>query len=120
VRFVPTFFINGRRYDGPWDESSFTDAMLGSLGHRVRTAALEFASWAPSTGVLLLLATAIAVVIANSAIGPAFDALWHAELGLILGDASARMSLLHWVNDGLLYDLLPGRGAGDQARVHHR
>src|SRR5262245_36037991 len=21
VRFVPTFFINGRRYDGPWDES---------------------------------------------------------------------------------------------------
>ena len=102
VRFVPTFFINGRRYDGPWDESSFTDAMLGSLGHRVRTAALEFASWAPSTGVLLLLATAIAVVIANSAVGPAFDAFWHAELGLTLGDASARMSLLHWVNDGLL------------------
>ncbi|HUF26609.1 MAG TPA: thioredoxin domain-containing protein [Gemmatimonadaceae bacterium] len=54
VRFTPTFFINGRRYDGPWDESSFTDAMLGSLGHRVRTAALRFASWAPSTGLLLL------------------------------------------------------------------
>jgi NhaA family Na+:H+ antiporter len=43
VRFTPTFFINGRRYDGPWDESSFTDAMLGSLGHRVRTGALTFA-----------------------------------------------------------------------------
>jgi Na+:H+ antiporter, NhaA family len=40
VRFTPTFFINGLRYDGPWDEASFTDAMLGSLGHRVRTAAL--------------------------------------------------------------------------------
>src|SRR5690349_15785417 len=39
VRFTPTFFINGQRYDGPWDEASFTDAMLGSLGHRVRTAA---------------------------------------------------------------------------------
>ena len=47
VRFTPTFFINGARYDGPWDEASFTDAMLGSLGHRVRTAALGFASWAP-------------------------------------------------------------------------
>src|SRR5262245_11728968 len=23
VQFTPTFFINGRRYDGPWDESSF-------------------------------------------------------------------------------------------------
>ena len=54
--FTPTFFINGRRYDGPWDESSLSDAMLGSLGHRVRSAALDFASWAPSTGVLLLLA----------------------------------------------------------------
>ena len=57
VRFTPTFFINGQRYDGPWDEASFTDAMLGSLGHRVRTAALGFASWAPSTGFMLLLAT---------------------------------------------------------------
>src|SRR5690606_41789321 len=53
VRFTPTFFINGVRYDGPWDESSFTDAMLGSFGHRVRTAALTFASWAPSAGLLL-------------------------------------------------------------------
>src|SRR5262245_50870117 len=61
VRFTPTFFINGLRYDGPWDEASFTDAMLGSLGFRVRSAALGFASWAPSTGVLLLLATLAAI-----------------------------------------------------------
>jgi len=50
VHYTPTFFINGRRYDGPWDESSFADAMLGTLGHRVRTAALSFAAWAPSAG----------------------------------------------------------------------
>jgi NhaA family Na+:H+ antiporter len=36
VRFTPTFFVNGRRYDGPWDENSFADAPLGTLGHRVR------------------------------------------------------------------------------------
>ena len=102
VRFVPTFFINGRRYDGPWDESSFTDAMLGSLGHRVRTAALEFASWAPSTGVLLLLATVAALLIANAPAGHAFDAFWNTEVGLVFGDFVARMSLLDWVNDGLL------------------
>ena len=57
VRFTPTFFINGTLYDGPWDTSSFTDAMLGSLGHRVRSAALSFASRAPSTGFRLLAAT---------------------------------------------------------------
>jgi NhaA family Na+:H+ antiporter len=102
VRYTPTFYINGRRYDGPWDESSFTDAMLGSLGHRVRTTALRFASWAPSTGTLLLLTTILAVVIANSAFGPAFEALWHTPLGLVVGDAGFRLSLLHWINDGLL------------------
>ena len=51
VRFTPTFFINGRRYDGPWDEASFTDAMLRlarpSACGRPRC---SFASWAPSTG----------------------------------------------------------------------
>jgi NhaA family Na+:H+ antiporter len=62
---TPTFFINGRRYDGPWDESSLSDAMLGTLGHRVRSAALDFHSWGPSAGVLLLLATLLATTGSN-------------------------------------------------------
>jgi NhaA family Na+:H+ antiporter len=102
VRFTPTFFINSRRYDGAWDESSFSDAMLGRLGHRVRSAALDFAGWAPSAGVLLLIATVFAVVLTNSGVGPAFEALWQEYLGITLGGSSFRMSLLHWINDGLL------------------
>ena len=102
VRFTPTFFINGMRYDGPWDEASFTDAMLGSLGHRVRTAALGFASWAPSAGLMLLLATLAAIILTNTASGPAFSGFWEMPLGLSLGDAGFRMSLIHWVNDALL------------------
>lgn len=102
VRFTPTFFINGLRYDGPWDEASFTDAMLGSLGHRVRTAALGFASWAPSAGVMLLLATLLAIAFTNSPWGAAFSAFWETNLALNFGDAEFRMSLLDWVNDALL------------------
>lgn len=102
VRVTPTFFINGRRYDGPWDESSFTDAMLGSLGHRVRSAALDFASWAPSVGVLLLIASLLAVALTNSAFGEAFAHLWETPLGIGFGDSGFSMSLHHWVNDGLL------------------
>jgi NhaA family Na+:H+ antiporter len=102
VRYTPTFFINGERYDGPWDEASFTDAMLGSLGHRTRVAALRFASWAPSTGLMLLLATLLAVAFMNSGLGPAFESFWHTDFGLSLGDSAFRMSLLHWVNDALL------------------
>ena len=102
VRFTPTFFINGMRYDGPWDEVSFTDAMLGSLGHRVRTAALGFASWAPSTGIMLLLATLLAIVVMNSPAGAAFEHFWHTSLGVSFGESGFHMSLLHWVNDALL------------------
>ena len=102
VHYTPTFFINGRRYDGPWDESSFTDAMLGSLGHRVRTAALSFASWAPSAGILLLLATLVAVALTNSGLGRDFEAFWQTAFGFALGGSGFQLSLLHWVNDALL------------------
>lgn len=102
VQITPTFFINGRRYDGAWDESSFSDAMLGTLGHRVRAAALDFAGWAPSAGVLLLIATLLAVALTNSAMGPGFEGFWKTYFGLTLGGAGFRLSLLHWINDGLL------------------
>jgi Na+:H+ antiporter, NhaA family len=102
VRFTPTFFINGSRYDGPWDESSLRDALLGSLGHRMRTAALTFASWAPATGMMLLVATIAAIVLANSTVGEAVETFWHYTAGLAVGETTFQMSLLHWVNDGLL------------------
>jgi NhaA family Na+:H+ antiporter len=102
VMITPTFFINSRRYDGPWDESSFLDAMVGTLGHRFRSAALDFASWGPSAGVLLLLSTLFAIAVTNSAWGPAYEEFWHQHLGFTLGATSFKMSLLHWVNDALL------------------
>ena len=102
VKLVPAFFINGRRYIGPWDRSSLTEAMEGSLGHRVRAAALDFASWAPSAGVLLLIAAVVAVILTNSPWGPGFAAFWSQEFGLVFGAADFRLTVLQWVNDGLL------------------
>lgn len=102
VRVTPTFFINGRRYDGPWDEASLSEAMLGSLGHRVQSAAVDFASWAPSTGVLLLLMSVLAVLIVNSPVGHAFLHLWSVPFGFAYAEAAFRMPLVNWVNDGLL------------------
>jgi len=102
VAVTPTFFINGRRYDGPWDESSFTDAMLRTPGHRLRSAAEDFVGWAPAAGLLLLLAAVLAVLLTNSAWGPAFAQWWERPLGFSFGEAAFSMSLLHWVNDGLL------------------
>jgi Na+:H+ antiporter, NhaA family len=102
VRMTPTFFINGRRYDGAWDEVSLSEAMLGSLGHRVHSAAVDFASWAPATGVLLLLMSVLAVVFVNSPLAQGFEDAWQTELGIALGDREFRMPVLQWINDGLL------------------
>ena len=99
---TPTFFINGRRYDGPWDESALADAMLGTLGHRVRSAALDFASWGPSAGLLLLAATIVAVVLTNTGLGPDFAAFWEQRFGLTFDEHGFSLSLQHWINDGLL------------------
>jgi NhaA family Na+:H+ antiporter len=102
ARATPTFFINGRRYEGAWDESALAEALLGSLGHRLQTAMLDFARWAPSTGLLLLIGTAIALTLSNSTVGPAFQAAWHGPLGIALGGGGFALSLLDWVNHGFL------------------
>ena len=102
VLVTPTFYINGRKYEGLWDAAEFADAMLGSLGHRVRAAALDFARWAPSAGLLLLLATVLAVILTNSALGPGFQAFWRRPFGFHFGDWTFGLPLVRWVNDGLL------------------
>jgi NhaA family Na+:H+ antiporter len=102
ARVTPTFYINGRRYAGTWDESSLADAMLGSLGHRIQSAAFEFVRWGPSSGLLLGLATMLALVLSNSPLGSAFAAWWETPLGLQWGSRAFAHSLVYWVNHALL------------------
>ena len=99
---TPTFFINNRRYEGPWDESSLAEAMLGSLGHRLHAATVDFVRWAPSAGLSLLLMSVLAVLLVNSPIGPAFQSWWDQSFGLQLSGSAFALPLLDWVNDGLL------------------
>ncbi|MGH9320599.1 MAG: Na+/H+ antiporter NhaA [Vicinamibacteria bacterium] len=99
---TPTFFINDRRYEGAWDESSLAEAMLGSLGHRLHAATLDFIRWAPSAGLLLLLMSVVAVLLTNSPVGPAFESWWEAPFGFRLGTAAFTLPLIDWINHGLL------------------
>jgi NhaA family Na+:H+ antiporter len=102
VRVTPTFFINGQLYAGTWDESSLSDAMLGTLGHRIQSAAFEFVRWGPLSGLLLGLATVLALVLSNSPFGPEFAAWWKTPLGFQWSTRVFAHPLVHWVNHGLL------------------
>lgn len=99
---VPTFFINGQRYDGAWDAHSLGEAMLGSLGHRVHSAAVSFASWAPAAALLLGLVTLLALLLSNTTAGTGIELFWTTPLSLSFGDAAFSLTLRQWINDGLL------------------
>ncbi len=102
ARVTPTFFINGRRYEGAWDEASLSEAMLRSLGHRIHSASLDFVRWGPSTGLLLVVMTLLAVVLSNTSLGPGFLQLWETPLGIEVGSGEFALSIIDWVNHGLL------------------
>ncbi|RBY75872.1 Na+/H+ antiporter NhaA [Blastococcus sp. TF02-09] len=52
--------------------------------------------------VLLVAATVLALLWANSPWGEAYDRLWHTEFAVRLGDRTIGQDLQHWVNDGLM------------------
>ncbi|MFG1706064.1 Na+/H+ antiporter NhaA [Nonomuraea sp. M3C6] len=56
---------------------------------------------AGSTSVLLI-ATVLALLWANSPWGHTYEAFWHTHMGISFGDALFTLDLRHWVNDGLM------------------
>ncbi len=62
----------------------------------------DFAHKQSSGGILLIAATAIALVWANSPWGESYAALWHTKLTVAVGDFSISKDLTHWINDGLM------------------
>ena len=53
-------------------------------------------------GVVLLVCTALALVLANSSLGPAYHHLWETTAGVEVGGYRLVHSLEHWINDGLM------------------
>ncbi|PRY48416.1 Na+/H+ antiporter NhaA [Geodermatophilus tzadiensis] len=51
---------------------------------------------------LLLAATVLALVWANSPMGEGYTAFWHTEFAVRLGGTELALDLQHWVNDGLM------------------
>jgi NhaA family Na+:H+ antiporter len=62
----------------------------------------EFIHRQTTSGLLLMGTALLALALANSALAPAYAHLTHLPIGITIGDWSLRMSLHHWVNDGLM------------------
>jgi NhaA family Na+:H+ antiporter len=99
---TPAFFLNGVRYDGPWDLDSLIAEVRKPLGVQVRLLFRQFTRLQASGGILLLAAAAVALIWANSAWGQGYFDLWETYLTVSLGSMALKENLLHWVNDGLM------------------
>jgi NhaA family Na+:H+ antiporter len=62
----------------------------------------RFAEKEASSSILLLGATVIAVLWANSPLSPLYYSFWHMELSVSVGPYLISKSLLHWINDGMM------------------
>ncbi len=62
----------------------------------------DFISKEALSGVLLFVATVLAVIVANSSLGDTYMALWQMPLGVTLGEMKVSMSLTYWIDDGLM------------------
>ncbi|OBS08340.1 Na+/H+ antiporter NhaA [Acidihalobacter prosperus] len=69
---------------------------------RVLTPFEEFIHHQTTGGILLLSAALLALLIANSPLGPAYQHLLHAKLALRFDGWVLSLSLHHWINDGLM------------------
>lgn len=81
-------------------------AMTGAHGRRdggfARPDFTRFLNAESAGAIVLLLATVIALLAANSPLYPAWESFWPKHADLSAGSWSLSMSLENWVSDGLM------------------
>jgi NhaA family Na+:H+ antiporter len=79
-----------------------SSARSGRLSERLAAQILSFLAIESASSILLVAATVAALVWANSPWSDSYAHLWHTKLGFAFAGIDARLSLEHWVNDGLM------------------
>src|SRR5499426_3478780 len=102
VTGTPTLFVDGVRYDGAWDFYSMLEALERPVAARLHRSARVFASLPTSTGLVLLLAAALAIVCANSPLAPIYQDLMNARVSVGAAGSTLSLSLRDWFAEGLL------------------
>lgn len=102
VTGTPTLFVDGVRYDGAWDYYSMLDAIERPFAERVGRSARVFASLPTSAGLVLLIAAALALVIANSPLAPFYRSAIDAQIRVGTESHGIVLTTRDWLAEGLL------------------
>lgn len=77
-------------------------ALTNPRGGRIGKAMSEFLRLEAGGGLVLLVATIVALVLANSGVADSVEHFWETPVGLSLGSFSFIRPLEFWINDGLM------------------
>jgi len=102
VSATPTIFVDGLRYDGAWDFYSMLESLERPVGAQFKRTARAFANLPSSAGLVLLLATAAALICANGPLAPAYRRLVSAQVGIGPIPGLLSLSVEEWCSEGLL------------------
>ncbi|WP_237261955.1 Na+/H+ antiporter NhaA [Thiomicrorhabdus immobilis] len=69
---------------------------------KVATPFEHFLHQQTTTGLVLMIMTVVALILANSPISETYAHIFHTKLAVSLGDFSINHTLHHWINDGLM------------------
>jgi Na+:H+ antiporter, NhaA family len=62
----------------------------------------EFFTSEKSSGLVLICCTVVSLLLANVFIGQSYADFWHHKAGFVAGNINLRLSIEHWINDGLM------------------
>lgn len=85
-----------------YPEKISTDNALERIFRQALSPFEKFIQWESSSGLMLMAAAVIAMVLANSALAHSFHHLWETPFALSVGDWTLQKTLHHWINDGLM------------------
>lgn len=78
------------------------DLLTSHKHSKVRGMLHSFLESQTSGGLVLLICTVIALVVANVPALQHLQELWHIEAGFSIGNFKIEMSVMHWINDALM------------------
>ncbi|XSG81104.1 MAG: Na+/H+ antiporter NhaA [Methyloligella sp. ZOD6] len=79
-----------------------TDHLPHEIADRFTRPFARFVRIEAAAGILLLVATFFALILANSPLSEPFLGFWKTSIGFHLGPLDFSRSLRHWINDGLI------------------
>jgi len=102
ITVTPTVYIDGVRYDDAWDFHSLLEALRRPIAAQVKRSVRAFADLPASAGLILLLASATALICTNTPISPYYLALMGSSFSIGLPGGGLSMTIAVWFSEGLL------------------